>query len=169
MRSFKTPLVDLIQIATGLALVIGLVLVFIELIQAKALTLAELTSQGYSEIMADARAVMGENPAPVIAKACLEPEALQPDEMLVLQAYYVSKVTQVTRLRVLELVADFGVPWQEVARQQIRDVVDTSPGQRWFEQQIKGADDTLYAIGKAIQETGVDCTQEFAPIATFAD
>ena len=54
---------------------------------------------------------MGENPAPVIAKACITPKDLQPDEMVVLTAYFSSRVAQISRLRVLEAVAEFGVPW----------------------------------------------------------
>ena len=51
---------NLVQIATGIALLIGLLLVLYELNQAKSLTLAELTSQGYSEVMDDNRTIMGE-------------------------------------------------------------------------------------------------------------
>ena len=45
----ENKLFNIMQITTGLALLIGLVLVFVELQQAKSLTLAQLTSDGYSD------------------------------------------------------------------------------------------------------------------------
>ena len=149
-------LINAIQIATGLAVLIGLVMVFFELRQAKSLSLAELTSQGYAEAMADFRTVMGENSAEIIAKSCSAPEELEPAELIVLNAYYNSKIAQVSRLRVLEFVADFGVPWQVVAQQQLNEVMATKPGQAWFERHVK-ADQELYAIGSALLEKGIDC------------
>ena len=106
----ENKLFNAIQIATGLAVVVGLIMVFIELRQAKSLSLAELTSEGYAQAMADFRVIMGENSAAVIAKACTAPDELSFEETVILDAYYDSKIAQVSRLRVLEFVADFGVP-----------------------------------------------------------
>ena len=157
-----------VQMATGFALLIGLVLVFIELRQAKSLSLAELTSEAYAEAMADFRTIMGENPAPTIAKACYEPETLTPDELVVLNAYYNSKVAQVSRLRVLEEVADFGVPWEEVARQQLIEVMATKTGQLWFEAQVK-QDPVMYEIGRELIELNVSCTGFLNSIALLPE
>ena len=149
-------LINAIQMLTGIAVVIGLVMVFIELRQAKSLSLADITSEGYAEAIADFRAVMGENPAPILAKSCIDPDGLEPEEMVVLHAYFNSKIAQVSRLRVLEMVAEFGVPWQVVAQQQLNAVLVSEPGKKWFEQYIK-ADPELYAIGSNILEQGIDC------------
>lgn len=162
----NNKLFNAMQMATGLALLIGLIMVFIELRQAKSLSLAELTSVGYSELMADMRTVMGENSAAVIAKSCMEPEKLEATEMVILDAYYNSKMAQVSRLRVLELVADYGVPWRSVAAQQIYSVVATKPGQAWFERHLR-ADPELYAMGMKIIETGVDCSSSLATTSIF--
>ena len=162
MSPTQNTLFNAMQMATGLALVIGLILVFVELRQAKSLSLAELTSQGYSEAMAEFRVVMGENPAPTIAKACLEPEALTPDEYIVLTAFYSGKIAQITRLRVLEVVAEFGVPWQTVARQQLAGVLETEPGRVWFERHFE-VDPELYQIGMQLIEDGVDCANPMLP------
>lgn len=154
----NTKLFNIIQIATGIAVVIGLVMVFVELRQAKSLSLAEITSQGYSEALADLRAVMGENPAPTIAKACYDPEAITPEEHLVLVAFYSSKIGQISRLRVLEAVAEFGVPWETAAPQVLIGVLDNEPGRVWFEQNLK-YDPVLYEIGRKVIESGADCKQ----------
>lgn len=155
-------LFNIMQIATGLALLIGLVMVFVELRQAKALSLAELTSAGYAEAMADFRTVMGENPAPVIAKACLDSENLAPEEMVVLTAYFSSRIAQISRLRVLEAVAQFGVPWQAVATQQLSGILDNKVGRTWFENNLQ-VDPELYAIGQKMIEDGVDCKSPLLP------
>ena len=164
----KDNLFNAIQIATGFAVVIGLIMVFIELQQAKSLSLAELTSEGYSEALADFRTVMGENPAPTIAKSCFNPEALNPEEMVVLHAYYNSKIGQIARLRVLELVADYGVPWRVVANQHLSEVVSTQPGRVWFERHLK-ADQEVYALGTKLLESGLDCTSVIASNSLLPD
>lgn len=153
-------LFNLIQLVTGFALLIGLVLVFVELQQAKELSLAELTSEGYSEAMSEFRSLMGENPAPVIAKACYESEKITPEERVVLTAYYSLKIAQISRLRVLELVAEFGVPWQTLAKQQLVGVLDTEPGRLWFDRNFK-VDTELYAIGQELIQAGLDCKKPY--------
>lgn len=158
----NNSLFNLIQMATGIALVIGLVLVFVELQQAKSLSLAELTSEGYSEAMAEFRAVMGENPAPIIAKSCHDPEALNAEEYIVLTAFYSSKIAQITRLRVLEAVADFGVPWQTVARQQLVGILETEPGKAWFLRHFE-VDPELYAIADEMIAAGISCDNPVLP------
>ncbi len=151
-------LLNWIQIATGIALVVGLIMVFIELRQAKSLSLAELVSEGYAEATADFRTVMGENPAPIIAKSCFEPQNLQPDEFVVLNAYYNSKIAQISRLRVLEQVGDFGVPWEQVAQQQLIEILASPTGRQWFERQVK-QDSTLYDIGKQLLTRDMECVE----------
>lgn len=152
----SSNLFNTIQLITGVALLIGLVLVFIELRQAKELSLAELTSEGYSEAMSEFRSLMGENPAPVVAKACFEPEKVTPDEQVVLASYYSLKMAHIERIRVLELVAEFGVPWPILARQQLAGVLNTELGRIWFERNFS-FDAELYEIGQSLLEDMVDC------------
>ncbi|MEQ8690580.1 MAG: hypothetical protein RIC89_07050 [Pseudomonadales bacterium] len=164
----EEKLFNWIQIATGIAVVVGLIMVFIELRQAKSLSLAELTSEGYAEALADFRTVMGENPAPVIAKSCYEPANLAAEELIILNAYYNSKIAQVTRLRVLEQVADFGVPWEQVAQQQLLDVMATEPGRKWFENQAR-SDKQLYDIGMQTLAYDLDCKSFLSSIAILPE
>ena len=100
---------------------------------------------------------MGENPAPIIAKACTAPDELQPDELVVLHAFYNSKLAQISRLRVLELVADFGVPWEGVAHQHLVDVVGTRPGRDWIDGHLM-VDQELQALARDVIAAGADCT-----------
>ncbi len=153
-------LTDVVQIATGFALAIGLVLVLIELRQSKQLTLAELSSQAYSEVMENARTTMGENPAPMIARSCLEPEKLDANDMVVLSAYYQAQTAMVDRLRILEAVASFGVPWQQYAMPILSSIAATEPGKQWLQSTYAG-DGEIQMILDRINLSDVDCRQGF--------
>lgn len=154
-------LADSVQIATGLALVIGLVLVLIELWQSKQLTLAELSSQAFSEVMENARVTMGENPAPVIARACLEPENLDFTDLVVISAYYQAQTASIDRLRILEAVASFGVPWQQFATPILADIMATDSGKQWL-QGAYGEDAEIQAIMEELNQVELDCEAGFS-------
>ena len=154
-------LTDYVHIATGIALAIGIVLVLIELWQAKQLTLAELSSQGFSEAMETARTTMGENPAPVIARSCVEPENLDASDLVVLSAYYQVETAMIDRLRILEVVAEFGVPWQQFARPILTSIASTEPGRQWLESNY-ARDLEIKAILDEVSETSVDCRLGFS-------
>lgn len=152
------------QIATGLALLLGLALVWVELRQAKSLSLAELTSQGFSELTDNARTIMGENPAISISKSCFAPETLNEEDMVVLDAYYRAQAAQIDRLRILEAVADFGVPWQQYAEQLLADVLSQEFGRRWFEENL-AFDPQLASIRDDILAVNIGCSAAFEKIA----
>jgi hypothetical protein len=71
-----------VQIVTGVAVVVGLVLVIVELRQVQTLSRAQLTSDAMIQRGNVQLAMAGENPDVALAKACIEPESLRPDEML---------------------------------------------------------------------------------------
>jgi hypothetical protein len=152
----REQIADVVQMATGIALVLGLVLVLWELRQAKSLTLAELTSQAFSEQMEEARTVMGEHPATAIAKACNDPESVTKDDLIVLQAYYGSVMSQIWRLRILEDVEDFGVQWQSIAREGLIGLLSTEHGRWWFAENV-ARDAELAAIGDEILALDPSC------------
>jgi len=152
----REQIANFVQMATGIALVLGLVLVLWELRQAKSLTLAELTSQAFSEQMAEARTVMGEHPATAIAKACNDPDRVTKEDLIVLQAYYGSVMAQIWRLRILEDVEDFGVQWQSIGRESLIGLLSTEHGRWWFAQNVAG-DPELAAIGEEILALDPSC------------
>lgn len=155
---------DWVQIATGIVLVLGLVLVLWELRQAKSLTLAELTSQAYAEILAEARTVMGEDSAEAIAKSCHEPDDLSQEELVVLDAYFHQQVIQVVRLRVLEYIEEFGTPWKSVARGRLVPLLSTEHGRWWFRENY-GSDPELAAIADEVLREDPNCNDYFVRFA----
>ena len=77
----KNRVQDWIQIFTGLALLAGLALVVVEMYQARLLATLQLVNDGYAENFAFKRQIMGDNPAPILTKACLNPEELTEPEI----------------------------------------------------------------------------------------
>ncbi len=148
-----------VHVATAIVLLLGLGLVWLELRQAKSLTLAELASQGYSEVIENARTVMGENPAVAISKSCFVPDSLTHEDLVVLDSLYRAQASQIDRLRVLEAVADFGVPWQQYASQFLSDILAQEFGRWWFEENLS-SDPELATIRDQVLMSNPSC-QEF--------
>ena len=80
-----------IQITATIGVLIGIVLVVIELRQAKAIAHANFTANFFSETAQNSRSQMGENPAIVLAKACLRPNEISAQELFVLEGFFGSR------------------------------------------------------------------------------
>ena len=158
---------NMVQIATSFALVLGLVLVLLELQQAKSLTLAELTSEGYSEAMEISRVVLGENSAEVLAKSCFSPGELTPAEAIIVDLYFDTRLLMLDRLRTLEGVAEFGVPWQAFVYPFIDDIFGSEHGRWWLRNNPPADAETRELVAEVIQTR--DCTNYFERFARLQD
>jgi hypothetical protein len=76
-----------LQIASNVGLLVGLVLVAVQIKQASDLTRYTLMVSSYQQETDHFDALMGENPAAVVARAKIEPEALTPADVEVLVAH----------------------------------------------------------------------------------
>jgi hypothetical protein len=129
----KYSLHDGIQILTGLAILAGLVLVVIEMYQARMLATLQLTQDGYAEHFAFQRQIMGENPAPILTKACLTPNELTDAEMTVVMAYYDYRYDSIVMYKVMaEIVGDDSL-WKRNSHFHLRAMLSTGPGRVEFE------------------------------------
>ena len=144
-------MVDWLQLAASLAVLVGLGLVVIELRQARAIAQGEIVSESFSIGGENVSAVMGENPARALARACLEPADLAPEEMLVVSFYYSHRIALVRRFasitRATRLYPDEN--WQIYARENVLpEVFSSEVGRAWWRTHApyKG-DETLKAIG----------------------
>jgi hypothetical protein len=122
-----------IQIITGLAVVIGLFLVFIELRQAKQLASADLVSQGFAEGLSTQRDLMGEEFATVLANACMHPDDLTDDQIVALDFYFQVQLNNVIRMEFLVQVADIPAP-DIVLMENLRPIMVTKHGRYWITQ-----------------------------------
>ena len=120
-----------IQIITGLAVVFGLFLVFIELRQAKQIASAELVSQGFSEGLSTQRGLMGEEFASVLANACLHPRELTDDQVVALDFYFQVQLNNVYRMEFIDTVAEITTP-DIVMIENLRPILVTEHGRYWI-------------------------------------
>ena len=79
---------DWIQIVSNIAILIGLGLVIYELNQSKQLVVAQM-AQGISDRLVNQRlALLGDDPRQALARAALDPAALEPSDAVALNTYY---------------------------------------------------------------------------------
>ena len=132
-------LTNWVQAFSGIALVIGIVLVTVELQQTKALTRAQLKHDSVALGIQREIAAMGENPLESLARSCTDPDSLSPYDLLVLDRYYQTGVLHVMRELQVEQTGGFdGERWKYIARSMFRQIFMTSHGKRWWEARSAG-------------------------------
>ena len=90
-----------IQLATLIAVVVGLALVVWELQQVRTLTRAQLSSDFVDTLIAVNQMPVGESLSSALAKACLSPNELSLDEMIEIDRYYFAILNLVNRVYLL--------------------------------------------------------------------
>jgi hypothetical protein len=92
-----------LQVAANLGILVGLVLVAIQINQASQLTQSQLVSDQYAVRIANMDTMLGENPAPVIAKGVLNPEEMADSDMIVMDSWMIREMLYARRvLRLIE-------------------------------------------------------------------
>jgi hypothetical protein len=124
---------DWVQIVTGAALLVGLALVVWELSQSRDVATAQLTSDGSDHNQQHFIARMGENSAAALAKACVDPDSLSDEELVVLDAYF-SSIASVS-LRAYAITERSGLyegRWVEIMRHSFYLILRSVPGRTWW-------------------------------------
>ena len=143
-----------VQITATVGVLIGIVLVVIELRQAKAMTQAETISHFFAEVAQNNRAQMGENPAAILSKACLRPSEVTDEELFVLEGYFGSRWALADRSHRLELVAEFDTPWEAVSRKTLQPIVRLEHGRKWLGQRASEYNPNLVeVVSEMLKET----------------
>ena len=132
-RTSHQRTIDLVQLITSIAVVIGLGLIVWELQLNQRLVRTQLSSEHFSEQMANWRARLGDNPAQVIAKGYSNPEELTDEEMINIQADTELLYQMVIRMRMINELGGFGIPWEAYAREQFRHILGTPFGRFGYE------------------------------------
>ena len=78
----------LVRAVTGIAILAGLALVIWELQRNREATMSQLTSEGYFCAGQEEAPALGDEPAEVLAKACLSSEELASPDLYRFQSYY---------------------------------------------------------------------------------
>ncbi len=155
-----------IQVLTGIALLVGLVLVIFELQQTRDLVRAQLTSDGFRSLSENQRAFLGESFAETYAKACFSPDSLSDAELIQMHAYHEDQITMAARARIHTDVASHSQTWRQTARGRIRDWLSTKVGRAAY---MSGRDKEILAswiipIAEDLIARGdiYDCSDDFS-------
>ena len=124
---------DLVQLIAAIAIVIGLALVIFELQQTRSLARAQLFGEHFAEAIENKRALLGENPAPILTKSCADPAGLTPDEREVALAALDINFLMTERARTIEEVVGLDIPWELAARTYLRAILSSPIGRYDYE------------------------------------
>ena len=81
-----------IQLITGLAVVIGAILVIFELQQSRSATYAQMTQDRLEFSKAHHSQIYGEKLSAVLSKACYAPQELEGEDVLIMDRYFTNLV-----------------------------------------------------------------------------
>ena len=149
-----------VQITATIGVLVGVILVVIELRQAKAIAHANITANFFSEVAQNNRVQMGENPALVLAKACLRPSEITDEELFVIEGFFGSRWALADRSHRLELVGEFDTPWEAVARKSLQSVVRFEHGREWLAQHASATNPGLADVVAELLEEMENTTCE---------
>ena len=167
--------VDWLQLAASIAVLVGLGLVVLELRQARAIAQGEMVSESFSIGAENVSSMMGENPSHALARACLDPSNLSPEELLVVSFYYSHRIALVRRFASITRGTNLypEESWQSYARSNVLpEVFSSEVGRAWWRTHApyKG-DETLKAIGdELLAELGPPtCGDDLRAMAAILD
>lgn len=103
----KLTTTDWVQVIATLAIVVSIALVLIELRQSREIAVAQLISDEWAMEASLKIAMLGENPALVLAKACSHPSELTREDTEILDNYVQSKLAQIGRKRQISALTGF--------------------------------------------------------------
>ena len=103
----SATVINWIQVVTGIAVFVGLILVVWELQQSREATMSQLSSDHYQISSQQRAALYGEDAADVLAKACESPNDLSHAEFLILDAIYNDALSRLERMFILSKRGSF--------------------------------------------------------------
>jgi hypothetical protein len=122
-----------IQLATAVAVVVGIALVVWELQQTRVLTFAQVAHGNMDELSQERAGLYGENLGEVLAVACHTPGKLTEAQAFVLDAYFDNQVLRVVRYWVEVEAAGFSTDWRFLGRRHIVRILGFPQGRSWME------------------------------------
>ena len=144
-----------IQTLTGIAILIGLALVVLELRQSRELARAQLAADGWAEGMALDRSQLSENFAVTRTKACLTPNELTDSELLEMQAYNSHVMGSLRRRRGYEHIGDYNeLSWARAKEDQIGQWLSTKVGRADYAVQRDRLPIWITDVADSLLETG---------------
>lgn len=157
---------DWLQIATGIVVIVGLALLIWELEQARELTQAQLTSEGWARLSERNLVLVEKSNAQVLTKACEEPGQLSNVELTMLDLITQDRLNALNRIYALsrdaQLYLDQDRDWSRFSESTFNRIFATQFGRVWWEQSKNSAPIEIVAIGDSIlQSSGSPSCGEF--------
>ena len=127
-----------VQLITGAAVIIGVILVVIELRQTRLLAFSQMSQDRLAGVIEELSKGYGDNLGDVFEKSCLNPEAITVGESLIMHAYFEAQINQIMRVYTLQ---NFGVgfdtamanaDWTEAAMQFVHNIQRFPVGIAWL-------------------------------------
>ena len=137
MSNKRGLLSDIIQILTGLAVLVGVILVVVELRQARELSRAEISSRSMDLYFEDWRAIRGEESIDSIIRACNNPQEMTTHDIWIMHFYFNSIITRSTRLLLLNRVAGYEFELEADIRRNVTEILTFPTGRYWIERRLE--------------------------------
>ncbi len=157
-----------VQTATSLAVVGGLALVIWDLNQAHTIAQSQLTSDAFMSSMDNRNAMLGEDAASAVAKACLDPAALDSGEITTLHNFYTNRVNLLRRRQAMSELQGETTIFPEAA---LSEVFTSAYGRAWWNAGFArlNEDPRLAALGdRVIEQLGPpDCRRFYATMTAI--
>ena len=140
----------LIQLATAFSVLVGIGLVVFELRQAKAIATANLIAQQFQFGSAQTTAMLGDNAAQSWVKGCIDPEALDPEDVAILDIIHWSIFNKINLLGILRDRANLDLELTSYAEGVAKEIFATPYGRSWWEVNRAGLPVALVSLGDPI-------------------
>ena len=121
-----------IQMATGIAVIIGIALVIYELQLTRQIAFTEMVQEAMSEISLRETTLMGEEASATLAKACYAPESLDESEKVILDSVFSSQINFAVRIKLLEDPGSINTIWRQNTQQATDYVMGFPQGESWM-------------------------------------
>ncbi len=153
-----------VQMATGIAVIIGIGLVVYELEQTRQIAFTEMAQEAMSEITVRETTIAGENAAETLAKACFTPSELNEADKFVLDAVFSSQINFALRIKLLEDTGGINTIWRLNLRQAVDYITSFPQGVTWMEasRSIWDAEFNQAALAAITTRSDVSCRDRIA-------
>jgi len=122
-----------IQIATSLAIILGLGLVTYEMRLTRQIAFTDMTQEAMTEMSRRQTAIYGEEAAETLARACLTPHELSNADKVILEAVFTSQLQFAIRIKLLEDTGGINTIWDSQLRGIVNVITGYPQGERWMQ------------------------------------
>lgn len=129
-------LFNVVQIITGLALLVGVILVLVELRQRGNSAVPKSPAEASTSISRTGVPSAGEESIGAIIKACHSPQQMSLNEIWIMHFYFNSIITRSTRMLLLESVSGYQFELEADNRRNVIEILSFPTGRCWKQRRL---------------------------------